>query len=197
MFSQVSETVTARDVRQFLKAEQTTASTTLLYVWDEAVYRNRVVNPSETMNFYPGPADRLFNFVTRKLGGRPFADAFCADYRNELSTDQGDLPFAQFQLVRSYPSDIHIADIVLSDLKRRVENRGQRSHHGLGLFGDFLERLKPVAKSQRAQRISLIPASREATKVFERYGFQPSKAPASTAALNNQGFGHAMILPVE
>jgi hypothetical protein len=198
-FALVEERITARNVKEFLKEYPVPASTTALYVWDEMVHRRRVVNPSETAAYHPGPPDRLLNFVSRRLGGQPFGEVFCADYFNEFSAAAGDIPFATFKLVHCYPSDIHIVDVELLDLQRPVADDGSnapRSHAGLGLFPAFLDGLLRVARDRGAKRISLVAASPGSAEVFRRYNFTPSAAPASAFAAEYVGFSFAMVLLV-
>lgn len=200
LFSEVRESVIANDVRSYLKNEVVSASTTALYVWDEMVARGKVVNPLETAQFFPQRKEKLYGLVSRRLQRDAFADAWAAEYYNEMSEEAGGNPFCQLQLIRCYPNDIHIADITLSDLRSPTQDQSgvaPRAFKSLHLFPEILERLKSVAEHRNATRLSLVAASPVAHEVFSRYGFVPSSAPSSNYAYTMHRFGHAMVLPLK
>src|SRR3546814_13438038 len=83
-----------------------------------------------------------------------------------------DYPFAVIELCQCFPDDLHIADVELSDIRRKLEQPqngiGARGYHGLGVFGDLLDGVKMVAKERGLSRISLIAASPQPPAVFDR-----------------------------
>src|SRR3546814_7882834 len=67
-----------------------------------------------------------------------------------------DYPFAVIELCQCFPDDLHIADVELSDIRRKLEQPqngiGARGYHGLGVFGDLLDGVKMVAKERGLSR---------------------------------------------
>jgi hypothetical protein len=125
----------------------------------------------------------------------PILDAYCANFFNEHDPNY---PFLKIEMIQCLPSDIHIIDVHMLDLTRPANDPptegAPRSHHGLHLFGQLLDRLKHVAAARGVERISLVAASPAAHDVFSRYGFKVSGAPASQYAWKNVGFSHGMVL---
>lgn len=204
LFDIVEEVVTANDRASFYDVDAQGASTVNLFVWDEAVHRGLARNGEEMKKFHPHDLNRAYRLTKSRINKEPFQDVYCAEFYNEHSnqtyfgSDQK-IPFAQIDLVRCYPEDIHISDVTLLDLTKPIRDRSQiapRSHMGLHAFPFLLEGLLEVARAQNAKRISLVAASSAAHEVFSRYGFRPTETGVSQYAFRNFGHSHAMALSV-
>lgn len=204
LFEVVEETVTADDRDSFYEADAVGASTVNLFMWDEAVHRGLVKNGEEMKKFHPHDPKRAYRLTKSRINREPIKEVFCAEFFNEHSDQdffgqRARFPFAQIDLVRCYPDDIHISDVTLLDLTKPVQDRGAiapRSHRGLHVFHLLLDGLVEVAKANNVKRISLVAASRSAHDVFSRYGFQPTETDVSQFAFHNFGHSHAMALNI-
>src|SRR3546814_20009117 len=111
-----------------------------------------------------------------------------------------DYPFAVIELCQCFPDDLHIADVELSDIRRKLEQPqngiGARGYHGLGVFGDLLDGVKMVAKERGLSRISLIAASPQAHAVFERPGFKVGDGALTGLADPPPGDSQAILLNI-
>jgi hypothetical protein len=127
-------------------------------------------------------------------------EAYAVSYFNEIDPDNS---FVDVSLVRCWPNDIHIADIEFSDNRKPVHNgtkiKGstERNYHGLHVFGDFIARLKDVAREKEAERISLMVAHEDLYPAFSRHGFEVSSTKMAQWAYKNAGVGYPMILQVK
>lgn len=124
----------------------------------------------------------------------PISDAYYAEWFNGLSDDE---PFIKIELCQCYPSDIHIADVVFADLSRPANDTTEvspRQHHGLGIFDEFLDRLRGVARDRGVERISLVAASPAAHVFFSKHGFEVSPTLVGQTAFDTLGYSHPMIL---
>lgn len=162
-----------------------------LYIWDEMVHRGLAKKPFKIAPWTENAdhKDGIYSFVQKELGAAPVTKVFTASmYRPGESSS-----FADVSLVRCYPHDIHICDVEFSDYDKPVSkddpSSEYRGWHGLHVFPEFIERLKEVAKSQGAKRISLMVAHPPLRAVFEKYGFEVSTTEvAQKAALIGMGF---------
>jgi hypothetical protein len=204
LFELVTEKVTATNRGAFYATDEAGASTTNLFIWDEAVSRGVVRDGEEMRKYYPQRLRRAHQLTKERIGEEPFREVFCTSFFNEHSKQdffgkRANFAFAQIDLVRCFPNDIHISDLSLLDLTRPLIDRNQvapRSHHGLHVFPLLLEGLMAVGRDSDTDRISLVAASRAAHEVFSRYGFQPTDTPVSQYACKNLGHSHAMALAI-
>jgi len=167
-----------------------------LFVWDEMAFRGDTARPEAMQEVYPHRAERMFAFVARELGRPPITDAYYAHWYNALSDED---PFITIELCQCYPSDIHIADIVFADLSRPAHDDSEispREYRGLGLFAEFLDRLRQVARSRGLERISLVAASPAAHSFFSKHGFVVSPTLVGRSAFEELGHSHPMYLMV-
>jgi GNAT superfamily N-acetyltransferase len=165
-----------------------------LFVWDEMAFRGDTKKPEKMQKIYPYHAERMFPFVTKELGRVPISDAYYAEWFNGLSDDK---PFIKVELCQCYPNDIHIADIVFADLSRPIRDNCEvapRSHRGLGIFDEFLGRLRGVARDRGVERISLVAASPAAHMFFSKHGFQVSPTLVGQTAFETLGYSHPMFM---
>src|SRR3546814_11580111 len=93
-------------------------------------------------------SDLLFPGFLDKKWGRPFLqDAFATKLYSPIMPDY---PFAVIELCQCFPDDLHIADVELSDIRRKLEQPqngiGARGYHGLGVFGALRDGVKMVDK---------------------------------------------------
>src|SRR3546814_14313832 len=109
-----------------------------------------------------------------------------------------DYPFAVIELCQCFHDDLHIADVELSDIRRKLEQPqngiGARGYHGLGVSGDLLDCVKMVAKERGVSRISLIDASPHAHAVFERHAFKAGNGALYPVAVHPIGSTTANLL---
>lgn len=165
-----------------------------LFVWDEMAFRGDTKKPDRMQKVYPYHSERMFPFVTKELGRMPISDAYYAEWFNGLNADE---PFIKIELCQCYPNDIHIADVVFADLSRPAKDRSEvapRSHCGLGIFDEFLDRLRRVARDRGVERISLVAASPAAHVFFSKHGFQVSPTLVGRTAFETLGHSHPMFL---
>ncbi|KPH67349.1 N-acetyltransferase [Novosphingobium sp. ST904] len=189
------EKVTANTAAEYIERDPTGMMTTGLYGWDYAVAQQLVDDDQEIGAVYPARPDLFPGFLDKKWG-RPFLqDAFATKLYSPIMPDY---PFAVIELCQCFPDDLHIADVELSDIRRKLEQPqngiGARGYHGLGVFGDLLDGVKMVAKERGLSRISLIAASPQAHAVFERHGFKVGDGALSALAYQQLGYSHAMLL---
>ena len=204
MFDVVEEIVTAHDRDSFYETNADGASTVNLFMWDEAVHRGLAKNGEEMRKFHPHDLNKAYRLTKSRINREPFKEVYCAEFYNEHSDQEvfgkrTSLPFAQIDLVRCYPDDIHISDVTLLDLTKPIHDQSAiapRTHRGLHVFPILLEGLMEVAKANNVKRISLVAASRAAHEAFSRYGFQPTETEVSQYAFRNFGRSHAMALNV-
>src|SRR3546814_2155796 len=124
-----------------------------LYGWDYAVAQQLVDDDQEIGAVYPARPDLFPGFLDKKWG-RPFLqDAFATKLYSPIMPDY---PFAVIELCQCFPDDLHIADVELSDIRRKLEQQqngiGARGYHGLGVFGDRSE--EHTSELQSLMRIS-------------------------------------------
>jgi hypothetical protein len=204
MFELVTEKVIATNVGAFYVTDTAGASTTNLFVWDEGVSRGVVADGEEMRKYHPKRPKQAYKLTRDRIGEEPFQEVFCTSFFNEHSKQKffgknADFAFAQIDLVRCFPNDIHISDLTLLDLTQPLIDRSliaPRSHRGLHVFPMLLEGLKSVGRESGADRISLVAASQAAHEVFSRYGFRPTDTPVSQHAFKNFGHSHAMALAI-
>jgi hypothetical protein len=184
MFSTVTEVVTARDRESYYASDPEGASRANLFVWEEAVSRGVVKDEGAEMRSRdPDDPAGAYALTRLRIGEEPFKDIFCAEYYNEHSEQiqfgrEANFPFARISLVHCYPNDIHIAELALLDLAAPVQNDSEvpaRSHEELGLFPILLEGLKKVAEARGVERLSHVPRSPAARRMFSEHGFEPTE----------------------
>ena len=187
--------VLADTVAKWQAAKSNEISAVCLFVWDEMVSRGLVQDPYKIGPVLDDESKGIFEFVEGELGQPPVSSAFSFAARRHL----GEASFADISIVRCYPGDIHICDVEFSDFSRPLPmtepSRQFRAFRGLHVFGEFLERLVEVARSQDAERISLIAAHRPLYGVFARHGFKVSETENSKRAFAI-GKGFPMILHI-
>lgn len=201
------ETIAARypEAREVVLADSVTAlrsnlperiSPVGLFVWDEMAFRGATTKPDKMQKIYPHHEERMFQFVTKELGRVPISDAYYAEWFNGLDDSE---PFIKIELCQCYPNDIHIADVVFADLSRPARDLYEvapRSHRGLGIFDEFLDRLCAIARDRGVERISLVAASPAAHSFFSSRGFQVSPTLVGRTAFETLGYSHPMFLTV-
>ncbi|WIA55930.1 hypothetical protein N6H05_23425 [Sphingobium sp. WTD-1] len=205
LFSTVEEVIVARNTAAYYVRDSASASTTNLFVWDEAIGRGLVKDGEEMRKYHPHKLRKAYGLTKDRIGEEPFKEVYCVKYFNEYSTqnffgEEARFPFAQIDLVQCYPGDIHISDVTLLDLTKPLMDQSKiapRSHRGLHVFPMLLDGLKSVAKQKGIRRLSLMAASPAAHETFSRYGVTPTDAPASQYAFKNLGFSHAMALTLD
>src|SRR3546814_5360806 len=99
-----------------------------LYGWDYAVAQQLVDDDQEIGAVYPARPDLFPGFLDKKWG-RPFLqDAFATKLYSPIMPDY---PFAVIELCQCFPDDLHIADVELSDIRRKLE----QPQNGIGARG--------------------------------------------------------------
>ena len=192
-FPNAREVVLADSIATLRANLQERISPVGLFVWDEMAYRGDTKKPDKMQKVYPYHSERMFPFLTKELGRVPISDAYYAKWYD----GDGDAPFIDIELCQCYPSDLHIADVVFADLSRPAKDKSEiapRHHRGLGIFDEFLERLRGVARDRGLERISLVAASPAAHEFFSKRGFEVSPTLVGQTAFNSLGYSHPMIL---
>jgi hypothetical protein len=205
MFSTVTEVITARDRESYYESDPNGASTVNHFVWDEAVSRGVVKDEGAEMRAYhPDDPAGAYALTRLRIGEEPFKDIFCAEYYNEHSKQdyfgrQANFPFARISLVQCYPNDIHIADLTLLDLTAPVQDDSEvspRSHEDLRVFPILLDGLKKVAEARGVERLSHVPRSPAAHRMFSEYGFEPTKTDFSEFDIASLSWSHSVAMQI-
>lgn len=190
-----STEVIATTVKEWKVKKAAEVSAASLFIWDEMVDRKKAKKPFKIAH-YANDRDHkegIYSFVQKELGAAPVS----AVYDVAMYRSGDDEPFVHVSLARCWPNDIHICDVEFSDRAKPVNDSDPtsdyRGWHGLHVFPEFLARLKEVAVSQGAKRISLVAAHPPLLAVFQKYGFEVSKTEMSQRALAD-GIGVPMIL---
>jgi hypothetical protein len=200
MFQDVKEAILATDWASFQKKRAKDVSGVCLFIWDEMVHRGVTAEPFKIAPIVDNGFKGIAKFVRQELKEEPVTEAYAVSYYNEIDPKDS---FVDASLVRCWPNDIHIADVEFSDNRkpahggRKVKSSSQRNYHGLHVFGDFIARLKNVAKEKRIERISLMVAHKDLYEVFRRHGFEVSETEMAKLAFENVGVGFPMILSVD
>jgi len=120
------------------------------------------------------------------------------EYFNEVVPNDA---FVEVSLAQCFPDDVHIVDVEFSDNRKRIPANDPssrfRTYKGLHVFGEFLERLKGIARARDVGRISLIVAWPPLFKVFKRHGFQASETEMAQRGYSGAGHGFSMYLPID
>ncbi len=195
-FPNLREDAVATNVAAFLFKRRKDVPPTCLFIWDEMVHRGLVAEPYKIAPVINNEFKKIYEFVERELGRKPMDDAYAV----ELFLPEVEESFVEISLVQCFPSDIHIADIELSDPTQPIEpthaDAEPRNFKGLHLFNEFLERLREVAKDRRVERISLMVAYPPLYEVFLRHGFRVSETEMAKTAFEAARRGFPMVLHV-
>ncbi len=196
-FGTVREKVLATNLQELEVARAKDIPGICMFVWDEMVHRGVVKKPQKIAPIVNNDFEGVYRFVKRQLGRDPVSDAYAVSYYNEL--DDG-YSFADATIVQCYPNDLHIADVEFADNRKPISNgsvrKGRRSYHGLHVFGEFIDRLKQVAKSRDVGRLSLMVGDADLYPVFSRHGFKVNETEMAQVAYKQFGVGYPMILKV-
>lgn len=183
------------DADTFIRNDKNTMSTVGLYVWDQMVARKVVADPRALASVYPNRLDKMAQFIKRELRQDWITDAFTTQL---VSPIRPDYAFVDLKIVQCYPRDIHIADVEFSDPRNPLDEPttgiGARRYRGLGVFGDFLDAVRRLARERGLDRISLMAASPQAHETFSRYGFKVGDGARAQWTFENVGFSHPMLL---
>lgn len=199
MFQDVKETILATDWESFQKSRAKDVSGVCLFIWDEMVHRGVTAEPFKIAPIVNNDFKGIAKFVRQELKKWPVTEAYAVSYYNEVDPKNS---FVDVSLVRCWPNDIHIADLEFSDNRKpahagkKVKSSALRNYHGLHVFGDFIARLKNVAKEKGIERISLMVAHPDLYEVFRRHGFKVSETNMSKMAFERSRAGFPMILSV-
>jgi hypothetical protein len=189
------ERVGFTDADSFIRNDKESMSSVGLYVWDQMVARHVVQNPRALATVYPNRLDKMAQFIKRELRQEWITDAFTTKLFSPILPDYS---FVDLEIVQCYPGDIHLLDLEFSDVRRPLDKPsmgvGARGYHGLGVFGDFLDNVKQLARERGLHRISLMAASPEAHQVFSRHGFVVGDGALAQWTFDNVGHSHAMLL---
>jgi hypothetical protein len=198
MSGNVREEIIATTIPQFLKKKAKQVPSISLFIWDEMVHRRLVKEPFKIAPIINNDYKGIYEFVQTELGGEPIADVYSVEYFNDIIADES---FVDVTLAQSFPEDIHVVDVELSDNRKPIfksdPTREYRKYAGLHIFDEFIDRLKNVARDRGAKRISLLVAYPSLYKVFTRHGFRVSKTKMSQIAYEQAGRGYAMFLPIK
>lgn len=200
MFQEVKETVLATDWESFQKTRAKDVPGVCLFIWDEMVHRKVAAKPHKIAPIVDDDCNGIADFIRKELRKAPVTDAYAVSYFNEVDPKNS---FVDVSLVRCWPNDIHIADVEFSDNRKpahageKEKSSSQRNYHGLHVFGEFLGRLKDVARQKEIERISLMVAHNDLYEVFKRHGFHVSETEMAKFAFENVGVGFPMIHPVK
>ena len=199
MFKKVREKVIATNVSEFLKNKPKQVPSISLFIWDEMVHRGAVPN-HERFKIAPiinNEFKGVYKFIKKELGKEPISDIYAVEYFNEVVPNDA---FVEVALAQCFPNDIHIIDVEFSDNRRPIGQRDPtrefRTYKGLHVFGEFLDRLREVARGRGIERISLIVAWPPLHNVFIRYGFRVSETEMAQRGHKIAGHGYSMYLPV-
>lgn len=196
-YDQVRHTVLASTVQQWQIRRAKDIPPTLMFIWDEMVHRGVALAPFKVAPIVNNGFKGLYDFVERELGRPPISAAYAVEYFNQLQPASS---FAEVSLVHGFPNDIHICDVEFSDQRHPLPanhpDLKYRKYKGLHVFGEFLDRLRSIARARGAERISGLVASPPVHHVLARHGFRVSDSKMAQEAARRAGHGHAMILPV-
>lgn len=194
-YGQVRREVRATTVEQWRVHRAKDVPPTLMFIWDEMVHRGLAPAPLKVAPIVNNGFKGLYDFVERELDRPPLSAAYAVEYFNELKPASS---FAEVSLVHCFPNDIHICDVEFSDQRHPLPrpDRKYREYQGLHVFGEFLDRLRAVARARGAERISGLVASPPVHHVLARHGFRVSDSKSAQMAARRAGHGHAMILNV-
>jgi hypothetical protein len=198
-FQDVKETILATDWESFQKKRTKDVAGVCLFIWDEMVHQGVTAEPSKIAPIVNNDFKGIAKFVRQELKKEPVTEAYAVSYYNEVDPKNS---FVDVSLVRCWPNDIHISDVEFSDNRKpahagdKVKSSSQRNYHGLHVFGDFIIRLKNVAREKSIERISLMVAHKDLYEVFRRHGFQVSETKMAKLAFERVGIGFPMILSV-
>jgi len=200
LFNNVKETILATDWASFQKNRAKDVSGICMFIWDEMVHRGVATEPFKIAPIIHNGFEGIAEFIREELKQEAVTEAYAVSFYNEIDPKNS---FADVSLVHCWPNDIHIADIEFSDNRkpthsdRKLKSSSRRNYHGLHVFGDFIKRLKSVAREKGIERISLLVAHKDLYPVFQRHGFRLSESKMARLAFENTGSGFAMILPVD
>lgn len=155
------------DADTFIRNDKDSMSSVGLYVWDQMVARNVANDPRALAAVYPNRLDKMFQFIKRELRKDWITDAFTTKLFSPVLPDYS---FVDLEIVQCYPGDIHLLDLEFSDVRRPLNKPsvgvGARGYHGLGVFGDFLDNVKQLARQRGLDRIAYGCFTRSAPSVF-------------------------------
>lgn len=185
--------VAARNVNEWRAKRPTHVSGACMFIWDEMVDRRAVREAFKIGPIVNNGFKGIYEFVERELGRPPAQGAYVVN----AFQDGVEESFCDVSLVKCYPSDIHICDVEFSDATRPLAPGKRantlRKYHGLHVFGEFLDRLVEVGRSQSLERLSLLVAEPPLYSVFKKYGFKPGTTQMAQIAFKT-GQGFPMIL---
>lgn len=199
-FDYVDERVLATDWATLQKVKPDHVAGICMFIWDEMVERKATNQPFKIAPYVENGYKGVARFVENELGKLIVSEAYAVSYFNEITHKSS---FVDVSLVRCFPDDIHIADVEFSDNRRplhagrKLKGSTDRGYHGLHIFGEFIERLRGVAREKGVERISLMVADAPLYQVFKKHGFEVSKTKMAQMAFNIAGTGFPMILKVK
>lgn len=182
--------VVATNVKQWRIHRKKDVSNTVMSIWDEMVHRGKVREPMAVSPIVQNDFKGIYEFVGQYLGAAPIRSAYAVELFDSFRPDYA---FTEISLVHCLPNAIHIADVEFSDTRRPVEGQ-QRDFHGLGVFDEFLDRLKQIGREKDAERITLVVAYPPLHEVFLRHGFQLNETEVSRSGFDRSGHGHSMFV---
>ncbi|MCR9165969.1 MAG: hypothetical protein ACE37F_25235 [Nannocystaceae bacterium] len=193
IFPDARRVTLADTVSDWQAARKQDVSGTLMYIWDRMVHRKETDTPDKIAPIVNNEYAGIFDFVEQELGAPPVREAFAVEFFNSIDPH---VPFVTISLARIHPQELHISDIELADNRHPVLNSVTRTHRGLHLFGEFLERLKRVARESGDTKLSLVAASPQAHDTFSRHGFRVGPTKLDRFGFQAQGWGHGMTCPL-
>lgn len=180
----------ATNVKQWRENRAKDINNTLMSIWDEMVHRGKVQEAMAISPIVQNGFRGIYEFVGTYLGATPIRSAYAVELFDSFRPDYA---FTEISLVHCLPNAIHIADVEFSDTRRPVEGQ-DRDFRGLGVFEDFLDRLKQVGIAKDAERITLVVAYPPLHDVFVRHGFQLNDTKVSRFGFEKSGHGHSMFI---
>jgi hypothetical protein len=145
-----------------------------LSIWDQIFSRGRDNVQQDAIAACVDDQDPLLCQRIRNIIGKPVI----FDIHYALATlvvDGENRTVAETLIAHVYPNEIHVGDIEFSNPYNPIpasERQFEHTHYrGLGLLGNFIERVNTAAKSLGCDRITLTAASRDQLPLFQRHGF--------------------------
>ncbi|PDS95477.1 hypothetical protein CO659_22815 [Rhizobium sp. S9] len=182
--------VVATNVKQWRKNRAKDVNNTLMSIWDEMVHRGKVREPMAISPIVQDDFKGIYEFVGAYLAAAPIRSAYAIELFDSFRPDYA---FTEVSLVHCLPNAIHIADVEFSDTRRSVGGQ-YRGFRGLGVFNEFIDRLKQVGRDKDAERITLVVAYPPLHDVFVSHGFQLNDTEVSRFGFERSGHGHSMFI---
>jgi len=170
-----------------------------LRIWDRVVTASDIeVDPFCLADRVNARDPMLFNAITQVIGQESMRDL----YYVRMQVQDPALSYntaAQFAVAVTFPNDLLLIDLLLTNPYRPLPKRARKSHwhdyEGYGLLPIVSSNAAECARSLDCTAVTLVAANKALVRIFRRHGFNVEDTITGKAAME-VGLGIPMVMPL-